>query len=476
MSTVLPRNSDQQPYAYQLAEFAEDAAAKGLLEHILADAGRRVIDVVGNSLAAAQLSDPAAAHSAVRRVVEARGGVPEATALTGGSRLPASSAALLNGALSHSLDFDDTHLPSVLHPSSCIVPATLAIAEARGRSGRELLAAVAVGVEVCNRVGMAGYLPALRNSTFFERGLHATSICGTLGAAVGTAMLLGLDADGICSALAIAASMGAGIIEANRTGGTVKQVHCGWAAHAGIEAALLSEAGVTGPRTVLEGGFGFLRAYLGNDYDVSWLSRGLGEQWELLRTVYKPYPANHFTHPVIDCALAIREQGVNPADVESAEVGVPATVLRTIAEPRERKIKPQSPYHARFSGPFTFATAMAGGGGLGVYLDDFTDETLADPVRQDLARRCTFVADELCDREFPEAFSAVVRVRTKAGAVVEHRVHSSLGAHDRPLTEEQLEAKFRSNAARSLPAGQVEEVLDRLRALSTADVVTSVVG
>ena len=114
---------------------------------------------------------------------------------------------------------------------------------------------------------MAAYVPQLRNSIFFVRGLHATSICGTMGAAVSAAMLLGLDEAAISSALGIAASMGAGIIEANRTGGSVKQIHCGWAAHAGIEAALFAEAGVTGPPTVFEGRFGFLQAYLGDEYN-----------------------------------------------------------------------------------------------------------------------------------------------------------------------------------------------------------------
>ncbi len=323
---------------------------------------------------------------------------------------------------------------------------------------------------------MAGYLPKLRNSTFFLRGQHATSICGTIGAAVAAAMLLGLDEAATCSALSIATSMGAGIIEANRTGGSVKQIHCGWAAHAGVEAALFAEAGVTGPATALEGGFGFLRAYLGTDYDASALSKGLGVQWELLRTVYKPYPANHFTHPVIDCALALRAEGLAAADIESAEIGVPGTVLRTVAEPWAEKIAPRSPYHAKFSGPFMFAIAMAGGGGLGVQLDDFIPQTLADPLRRDLARRCVFVADPVCDDEFPNAFSAVARVRTKDGRRFEHRVHSSLGGPEHPLTTAQLEVKFRGNAARSLTDGETDAVLKRLRALPDTAVVQSPLG
>ena len=475
MVTPAEAASTAAPYARVLAEFAVDAA-RGLPAPIIADAASRVTDSVGVSLAAAAVDDPAAPYRAVERVMRARGGTPEATPLTGGGKLPAASAAMINGTLAHSLDFDDTHLPSVLHPSSSIVSAALAMAEAKGSSGQQLLRAVAIGDEVCNRVGMAGYVPELRNSTFFLRGQHATSICGTIGAAVAVAMLLGQDEAATCSALAIATSMGAGIIEANRTGGSVKQIHCGWAAQAGIEAALFAEAGVTGPPTALEGGFGFLRAYLGTDYDERALTKNLGSDWELLRTVYKPYPANHFTHPVIDCALALRAEGLAPDDIESAEIGVPGTVLRTIAEPWAEKIAPRSPYHAKFSGPFVFAIAMAGGGGLGVQLDDFTPQALADPVRSGLARRCTFTADPICDEEFPNAFSAVARVRTRDGRRLEHRVHSSLGGPEHPLTAAQLEVKFRGNASRSLSDDRTDEVLARLRALPGAAVVSSPLG
>jgi 2-methylcitrate dehydratase PrpD len=140
-----------------------------------------------------------------------------------GDRYPAASAALMNGTPAHSLDYDDTHLPSVLHPSAAVVPAALAAAERSGARGRDLLTAIACGDELVVRVGMAGYDPALGNSIFFEKGLHATSIAGTLGAALASAMVYRLDEEEISHAVAISASMGAGIIEANRTGGTVKR-------------------------------------------------------------------------------------------------------------------------------------------------------------------------------------------------------------------------------------------------------------
>jgi 2-methylcitrate dehydratase PrpD len=457
-----------------LREFSRFAAGvrDGDVEpDILRDARRRVTDIIGIALAASGM-EPA---RVVGEVVESWGGEEQASAIGRTSRYPAAGAALLNGTLAHALDFDDTHLPSVLHPSAAVVPAALAAAEGSGASGRDLLAAVAAGDELVVRVGMAGYDPDLGNSIFFEKGLHATSIAGTMGAALASAMVYGLEEEEIGHAVAISASMGAGIIEANRTGGTVKRVHCGWAAHAGITASELAARGLTGPPTVFEGRFGFLRAYLDDRADVGALTRGLGEEWELTRTFFKPYPANHFTHAGIDAAISLREEGLDIEEVEEIELGVAAAVLRTIAQPEEEKARPKTGYAAQFSGPFTVATALAGGGGLGVSLDDFTDEAVKDPVKLDLASRVRCIADAECDRIFPSQFPAVLRVRLKSGEAREARISHNRGGPENPLSDEELEIKFRANAGVALPAEQVEELRSALEALGEADTVGDVV-
>lgn len=450
-----------------LARFAADCRSRPLPEAVRQDAVNRVRDVIGNILAA-DAADRLApgAGSAVRRAADAWSGRPQAAAVGAADALPAPSAALIHGTLAHALDFDDTHLPSILHPSASTVPAALAAAEEAGADGAALLAAVAAGNEVCVRLGMASYLPDIRNSLFFEKGMHATSICGTVGAAVAAGLLYGLDEDGLLSAIGIAASMGSGLLEANRTGGTVKQAHCGWAAHSGVSAAVLAREGLTGPPTVLEGRFGFFAAYLDGRYDARHITDGLGRHWEGARTVYKPYPANHFTHPAIDCALALRAQGLDPADIVEIELGVAAPALRTIAEPAEEKARPRSPYHAKFSGPYTVAVALLGGGGLGVYLDDFTDEAFADPRRIELAARVRCVADARATEDFPTAFGAVLTVRTRGGAHLTHRVTSSRGGPDSPLSAADRALKFRLNASRALPEKSVT-ILER--AIDTLD-------
>lgn len=459
--------------AQRLGTLAEQVRLKGLRANLRTDLAGRVLDLLGNSLAA--LGEKPA--EVITNVVTAWGGVPAATAL-GVGKLPAPSAALVNGTLAHSLDFDDTHLPSVLHPSSAVIPAALAVAERTGASGPSFLDAATVGIEVTCRLGMAGYDEENANSVFFDRGQHATAICGAVGAAVAAGMLLGLDADGLTSAIGIACSMGAGVIEANRTGGTVKRVHCGWAAHAGVVAAEMAQHGLTGPPTVLEGRFGFLQAFCGDQFDITRVTRDLGEQWDTPGIFFKPYPCNHFTHAGVDAALRLRRSGVDPARITSITLGVPEPVLRTIGEPIEEKRRPRSGYHGAFSGPYTVAAALLGGGGLGVFHEDFTDSAVRDPARLAIADKVNVIADAECTRIFPRQFPAVLTVELDDGSTRSERVSENRGGPANPLSAGELTRKFTLNATRSLSeeaAGRLAEAVWRLpEGGSVADVLTSV--
>ncbi|GAB4586527.1 MmgE/PrpD family protein [Nocardia sp. IFM 10818] len=449
----------------RLAHFAAHTRDRGVGAELRADATRRLLDALGNSLAAQHV--PAAA--AVRELVLEWGGPARATALGLPHRCPEAGAALLGGTLAHALDFDDTHLPSVLHPSATVVPAALAVAEATGATGAALLDAIAVGVELTVRIGMAGYDENLGNSVFFERGLHATAICGTLGGAAAAAMLYGLDAAGIGHALGIAASMGSGLLEANRTGGTVKRVHCGWAAHAAVTAAGLARHGLTGPPTVVEGRFGLLQAFCGNRADIAPILDGLGEHWELPGVFFKPYPCNHFTHAGIDAALRLRERGVTAGDVVRLTLGAPGPVLRTIAEPAAAKRHPESGYHAAFSGPYTVAAALLGGGGLGLFHADFTDEAARDPARLALAAKVVCVPDAHCGEIFPHQFPAVLTAELHDGRILTERVDVNRGGPGNPLSSEELARKFRLNTAGVLSTAQADDISEMTYGLADLD-------
>jgi 2-methylcitrate dehydratase PrpD len=438
-----------------LAEMVAKTSYDALPEPVRASAPERVLDIVGLCLAALDMDT----STATLGWVAESGGAAQATALgLWEQKVPAAQAAFANGVLAHSLDYDDTHLPSILHPSASVVPAALAAAETAHVSGQRLLAAVATGVEVVVRLGMAGYDSTAGQSTFFERGQHATSICGAIGSAAAAASVLGLPVKGIADAMGLAVSMTGGVLEANRTGGTVKRLHCGWAAHAGVTAAQLAARGFTGPPTVLEGRFGFYEAFLSGRFEATAITDGLGEQWCLPDVHYKPYPANHFTHAVADAAIALRASGLRPEDIASAVISAPTPTVRTIGEPIEAKRRPESGYHAKFSAPYVFAAALVGGGGLGLGLDDFTDELVREPVRQSLMDRTTVVGSAECDAGYPHTLPAVVTVTTTVGGTLSEAVFANRGGPLRPLSADELRAKYLDCASRALG----EDVAGRL--------------
>ena len=439
--------------AQQLGKVAFQITQDGLTPELRREASRRILDVIGNSIAAT--NQPAT--QVVNNIVKSWAGPADSFAI-GASKLPAAAAALLNGTLAHAMDFDDTHLPSVLHPSASVVPAALAVGSKLGSKPTEVLDAITFGIEVTCRLGMAGFDRKLGNSVFFERGFHATSICGTLGSAVAAAMLMKLSADEITSAIGISASMGAGLLEANRTGGTVKRMHCGWAAHGGVVAAELAQAGLTGPPTVIEGRFGFMQAYCGDQVNLDEITDGLGSTWVLPDLFFKPYPCNHFTHTGIDAARTLKAKGVTPDQIVSIDLGVPSPVLRTIAEPRESKIKPESGYHAAFSGPFTVAAAFYRENGLGLFHEDFEDESAHDPEILALAAKVNVNANQECDAIFPFQFPAVLTAHLKDGTSMTEKVLVNRGGPKNPLTDAELALKFESNVRDSLNPVQAREV------------------
>ena len=443
-----------------LARFVAETRSEQIPALVRSDIVHRVMDTLGICLAACSLETSIAA----RNMSVLSGGAAEATVIGFGDRLPVATAAFVNGVLAHSLDFDDTHLPSVLHPSACVVPAALAVAEACNSTGEELVTAAALGYEVCIRTGMAGYDNARRDSVFFENGWHATSICGTLASAAVAARLMRLSAAQVGHAIAIAASFGSGILEGNRSGGTVKRLHCGWAVHAGINAAAAAKAGFTGPLTVFEGRFGFFRAFCGGPVNLGAIDHELGCEWQAPSVFFKPYPTNHFTHGIVDAALVLRTE-VAEADVKEVEIALPSATLKTVAEPPEAKAHPQSGYHAKFSAPYVFAAAMIGGADLGVGLDDFSDENVRDPRRLALAAKARCIADQDLDAIYPDQFPARVTVLTHSGRKVSRAILFNRGGPSNPLTHVELTQKFLSNATRVLSREQAMELVGSIDSL-----------
>ena len=390
-------------------------------------ASRHVVDALGCGLCALRLGE---AEPALR-VAAGLGGPPEAT-LLGGGRLGAPNAALANGALMHALDFDDTHADALVHMTVAVLPAALAAAEERGASGAGLLTALVMGFEVVTRLGAA-----IRHG-FHARGFHATSVCGTFASALAAARLYGLGEDAAVDAMGIAGSFAAGSLEFLSDGSSTKQLHPGWAAHAGLVAARLAAAGASGPETILEGSSGLYHAYAGQAVQPELLVRGLGEAWETTRTTIKPYPACQLSHASLD---ALRDVRAPAAEVASVHFRTPEEAAAIVCQPEPAKLHPRTPYDARFSLQWC-AAALLVDGELGT--ESFAPGRIERPEVLELARRVGYEAYD--PGVAAAAAGGHVEVRLRDGSLRTGDVASSRGGPENPLSDEQLLAKFRLNA------------------------------
>lgn len=438
--------------AERLAAFTASLEFEDLPADVAAAARVRVLDVLGVALAAST-QDFAAA---LARTLDGWAAGGEATVIGAKSPAPVPLAVLANGTLAHALDFDDTHPGAIVHVSSVIVPAALAVGEAARADGRTVLAAVVAGAEAMIRLGLAA------SGAFHARGWHATGACGAFGAALAAGRVQGLDAGRLAAALGLAGSFASGLLEFLSDGSSAKRVHAGWAGQAGVVAAALAAQGFAGPATVLEGRFGLYAAMLGAPPAAAPFGT-LGRQWETLRVAVKPYPCCHLLHAYLDCALALRSaHGIVPEAVESVECRVPAGEIPIVCEPVEAKRRPRTPYEAQFSLPFAVAAALVDGR---VTLDTFTAARLADPRLARLAARVSYAVDP--DARYPEGFPGWVRLRLTDGRVFEAREPDGRGGPERPLPTAAVVEKFRDNAARALPPARVERLEAAVLALDT---------
>ncbi len=441
-------SGDDTPIAARLAEFTSGLRAGSLPQAVRDDARRRLEDTVGVCLAGSRLDYA----PIVAGLAGEQGGAPQAHTIGFGQQLPAPLAGFVNAALAHGPDYDDTHSLAMVHISCLVVPAALAMGELVGASGAEVAVAMVAGAEVGLRIGAAA------PHRFHLRGLHATGIMGPFAAAATGARVLGLDASQTANALGLAGSQAAGLRQSSQDGSWVKRLHPAWAVQSGLTAALLAARGFTGPRAVIEGSSGLYAAMLhGEPVETGRVTEALGERWFYPETVFKPYPNGAWNHSSMDGVMAImRREGLGHADVARIDVTVPMECMPAVCEPRDARIHPRTPYHMKFSLPYSVAL-LAINGSVGV--DDYNEETHANPVIADFAARVFCHAD---DGMSPAQFPAIVRVTTRSGAVHEESIAAQRGGPLNPMTGAEHRAKFMSNAAPSLGADRAAELWEEL--------------
>jgi 2-methylcitrate dehydratase PrpD len=434
-----------RPLALGLAAEVAALGTAPLPDAVRARAADLLLDFLGVALGGA--GEPSSV--ALRQGLGALALRGEATVIGTTLRLPAPDAALANGAAAHALEMDDTHQGGSIHLGASVFPAALAAAELVDAPLSTVLTAAVAGYEVGARLAMA-----LDPAAHYRRGFHPTGTCGAFAAAAAAGSVLGLDAPGIATALGIAGSQAAGSMEFLADGAWTKRLHPGWAALAGLHAAALAGAGFRAPATILEGRFGVLRAYSDAARTAPLLGAG---GFELLRTSVKPHACCRYMQGPIDAVLALRAaHALSPDAVARVEVGMLAAGIPIVCEPAAAKRRPASVVDAQFSLPFGVAVALVRGAASP---GEFVPAAFEDPAVRRLMERVEGVADPALDAHYPRAWPTWVRITRTDGRVLSTAVHHPRGDPESFLTPAELAAKFRTLAARALPAGAIERVL-----------------
>jgi 2-methylcitrate dehydratase PrpD len=386
--------------------------------------------------------------------LRALGGEGGCTVLGRRERLPVRDAALANGILIHGLDFDDTHLASIVHATAAALPAALSLAESLDLHGRQLLTAYVAGMEVAIRLG------ATVKGGFHHAGFHATGIVSHFSSAIVAGKLLDLTESQLVSAQGIAASSAAGVQVFLEEGAWTKRFHPGWGAVGGITAAHLARHGFVGPSRPYEGKFGLFETHVHDaaaTIEAARLSAGLGAQWELCDTAIKPYPVCHFVHGAADAAIALHAELPSPRSIARIRVRLPGPTLPIVAEPAADKRRPQTDYAAKFSAPFVVATCLVHGR---FGLAELQPEALTDSEVLALCERTDCTSDP--ETAFPTYFSGGVELELTDGRRLCRHVPINSGAGERALSVDEASDKFAAAAGMVLSADRARKAREAI--------------
>lgn len=367
-------------------------------------------------------------------------GSATSTVLGRGERLDALHAALLNGITSHVLDYDDTHLKTIIHPAGPVASALLAVAETRSVSGRDFLNALIVGVEVECRIGNSVY------PDHYDRGWHITGTAGVFGAAAAVGRLLGLNVQQMTWALGIAATQSSGFRE--MFGTMCKSFHPGRAAQNGALAAFLAEANFDSSEQAIEAPRGFA-SVMSDKQDYNEILGGLGETWEAGLNSYKPFACGIVIHPTIDGCIQLREElGDGVEKIARVDLVAHPLVLELTGKP-----EPKTGLEGKFSVFHSVAVALLRGDGSPTA---FTDEAVNAPELIAMRRKVEVVTDKACHEA-----AVTITVTLDDGRVIEKHVERAIGSRERPLSDEQLNAKFCGQAALVIGEAASDELLEQ---------------
>ena len=445
-NTQVAADHNALPITQILANFVATHPSKGWSNAVDHEAHRTFMNWLGCAVGAAQHEAAVTALAAINLLEPAK----QASVLGRREKVDMASAALINGITSHTFDFDDTHLKTIIHPAGPVASAVLAMAEHLANSGREVIDAIVIGIDVSCRVGNAMY------PDHYDRGWHITGSTGTLGAAAACARLLKLDVQKTAMALGIAASQPIGMRE--QFGTMTKPFHPGGAARAGLMSALLAKSGFTSSPKAIEAPRGMMQT-ISTKNDWNEITHGLGERFEITFNSYKPFACGIVIHPSIDACAQLRQQGVMPDQIERIELKVHSLVLELTGkkEPQDGLQAKFSVYHGCAAG-LTFGCAAE---------DEFSDAVVNRPDMVALRRKVVATVDDSIDEASADV-TAVLLDGRRVHVFVEH----AIGSLKNPMSDTQLEAKFRGMSDPILGAARTSQLILASWAIGKAANVT----
>lgn len=418
--------------AFDIADWAADLRCSDLDPAVIEAVRTNVFD----TLSCAVAGSSAAGVGEVAGLARSWGGTPQAAVLVFGDRLPAHHAAWVNGTMAHARDYDDTHDEAVLHAGVSVVPAALAAAGLRGGvSGADFTAAVAAGLEVVCRLGLATTIGLI------ESGYIYTSLFGYFGATVAAGRVLELTPAEMANAIGIVYSQASGNHQVTRDAALTKRMQPGFAAKAAVLSVQLARTGIRGVQNTFQGEDGFFRVYLRDRCRPEVMTDRLGSRYVFADLSYKPYPSCRFNHTAVDAALAAKAAwNLKADDIRRIEVAVTNQCYEAVCTPVAVRKAPKSIVQAQFSIPYNVAAAILDGR---VGLGHFTDESLHRPDLLALTGRIDGVVGAEIERDWSRSISpAALRIETRDGTVLEQRVDYPRGHVRNPMTVEAFDAKL----------------------------------
>ncbi len=449
--------------AQTLAQWAAQFELGSSHTPALAKTKTHLLDFIGVTLGG--LANEESARTAMG-YARSQAGAPQATLWgSGGIKVPSESAAFAHAVAGHSIEMDDVHNASSLHPGVAVIPSALAVAEETGAIGRALFEAILVGYEIMLRVGEAAGPTAV-----YRRGFHPTAVCGVFASAAAAGKLMGLSPDQLAHALGLAWSFASGNMSFQTEGSWAKRIQIGNMARGGIQAARLAKMGAIGPARVFESD-GFFHGYSGEFHSEKLMS-GLGEKgdWlkrsvclspfspKILECGIKPFACCRYNQTAIDLLIELKnENKIEAEQIESVRIEIPSTGLPLVALPEGNKRTPANRVEAQFSLYYGAAAALVeGDAGYAQY----RDELLADPHVLALAKKIEAGSSEAIDRLYPKQWGANVRIILRDGKILERMSAEGLGDPGKPLTQSQLEAKFKNLSAKMMPPERQTELIE----------------